>query len=260
VPLSQYDVKEENMIKSAVSITLVLAMVASALPVSVQENVKSPEADGPLARAITREGVRLALAPQGASMDIEWSRVHKLEPGREITVTIGSSQPARRYFVSADDSGLTVLNLNDSTLPAAAVRALREMASQHREYLEAAAKGGSFLFNNVRLAPAGVFVADRKVADLQQVVETSARKDVAEVKTRQKGRGVWGHLGPLGGYFVGAMAGGYVAGLACRAVAGRNRCDTGAFLTGMLVGGIAGAANGFRAANREIEDVVYHVY
>jgi hypothetical protein len=95
------------------------------------------------------------------------------------------------------------------------------------------------------------------VADLQQLIETSARQDVAEIKTRQKGRGFWGHLGPLGGYFVGAMAGGYIAGFACQAAAGRDRCDTGASLTGMLVGGIGGGIYGFRAADRETESVIY---
>ena len=62
------------------------------------------------------------------------------------------------------------------------------------------------------------------------VVERVARNDVAEIKTVKKGRGVWGHLGPLGGYFVGALSGGYTVGLACQAVQGRNRCDSGAFL------------------------------
>ena len=109
----------------------------------------------------------------------------------------------------------------------------------------------------MRLRLDGVFGDDRKVADLAQVIENIARGDVAEIKTRQKGRGVWGHLGPLGGYFVGALSGGVVAGLACRAAAGRDGCDSGAFLAGMLGGGIAGGVYGFRAANRETEDVIY---
>ena len=109
----------------------------------------------------------------------------------------------------------------------------------------------------VRLRPDGVFVGDRKVADFGHVIETIARADVAAINTRQKGRGVWGHLGPLGGYFVGAISGGVVAGLACRATAGRDSCDSGAFLAGMLGGGIAGAAYGLRAANRQTEAVIY---
>ena len=90
-----------------------------------------------------------------------------------------------------------------------------------------------------------------------QVVERVARNDVAEIKTVKKGRGVWGHLGPLGGYFVGALSGGYAIGLACQAVQGRNQCDSGAFLLGTLMGGISGGLYGFSAARRETEEVIY---
>ena len=156
---------------SAISIVLLVA-AATAIPAAAQEN---------------------------------WSRVRKLEPGREITVTIKDSQPVRRLFVSADDSVLTVLDLTHPTSTALKV----------------------------------------------------ARTNIAAITIRRKGRGFWGHLGPLGGYFLGGLAGGYSAGLVCQAAAGRDRCDTGAFLTGMLGGGIAGGTAGFHAARRETEDVVY---
>jgi len=117
--------------------------------------------------------------------------------------------------------------------------------------------GGTFLVGTVRLASAGVFVSDRKITDLHRVLEIRARNDVTEIRTHQKGRGVWGHLGTLGGFFAGGFAGGYAAGFACQGMAGRDRCDSGAFLTGMLVGGLAGGGYGFRAANRETEDVIY---
>jgi hypothetical protein len=90
-----------------------------------------------------------------------------------------------------------------------------------------------------------------------QVVERVARNDVVEIKTVKKGRGVWGHLGPLGGYFVGALSGGYAVGLACQAVQGRDRCDSGAFLLGSLIGGVSGGLYGFSAARRETEEVIY---
>ena len=89
------------------------------------------------------------------------------------------------------------------------------------------------------------------------VVEQVARNDVAEIKTLKRGRGVWGHLGPLGGYFVGAFSGGYTVGLACQAVQGRDRCDTGAFLLGALMGGVSGGLYGLSAARRETEEVIY---
>ena len=90
-----------------------------------------------------------------------------------------------------------------------------------------------------------------------KIVEQVARNDVAEIKTLKKGRGVWGHLGPLGGYFVGALSGGYAVGLTCQAVQGRDRCDSGAFLQGALMGGISGGLYGFGAAGRETEEVIY---
>jgi len=90
-----------------------------------------------------------------------------------------------------------------------------------------------------------------------QVVERVARNNVAEIKTVKKGRGVWGHLGPLGGYFVGALSGGYTVGLACQAVQGRNSCDSGAFLLGTLMGGISGGLYGLSAARRETEEAIY---
>ena len=90
-----------------------------------------------------------------------------------------------------------------------------------------------------------------------QLVKQVARNDVAEIKTLKKGRGVWGHLGPLGGYFVGALSGGYAVGLACQAVQGRSRCDSGAFLLGALMGGVSGGLYGFSAAHRETEEVIY---
>jgi hypothetical protein len=211
---------------------------------------------GPLARAIGREGDRLALAPQGRSADADWSRVRKLEPGSDITMNVRGLQPGRRILVTADDSGITVLNLSDPNLPVAAVRALREIASQHPDYIEGALAGATFLLDNVRLTSARVFVADGQVAELQHVVEIVSRTDVAQITTLQRGRGVWGHLGLLGGYFVGAMSGGFVGDFGCRAV-GRKRCDTQAFLRGSVVGAVAGAVHGFRAANRETENVVY---
>ena len=138
----------------------------------------------------------------------------------------------------------------------AATRALRQIASQHPDYVEGAAKGGTFLVDNLRLASGGAFVADEKVADLQHVVEMHARQEVAEIKTRRKGRGVWGHLGPFGGYFVGAFAGLLVVGYSCQAAVGRARCDTAA-ANGAVVGAIAGLGYGFYAARRETEDVIY---
>jgi hypothetical protein len=240
------------------SITLVGCLATSTSPAAAQDRIEVTP--GPIVQAIAREAVRLAVDPRSGSADVEWSRVRKLAPGTEIIVTVEGSQPGARYVVRGDESELTVLNVADQPLPAAATGVLRDVASNHPDYFSAAQQRGTFVLQkSVRLRLDGVFVGDQRVADLAQVVQTIARSDIAEIKVRQKGRGVWGHLGPLGGYFVGAMSGGFVAGLAGQAVVGRDRSDTGAFLAGALVGGIAGGLYGFRAANRETEDVIYRI-
>jgi hypothetical protein len=262
--------------KFALLLTLAASFAASALPVSGQEPSEGPGSfdlqssgrrAGSLAHDVTREAARLAAAARESpsvaqqsdeSASSDWARVRKLAPGTEVVVSLGGSDLIlKRYFLSADDSGVTLLNLTHPTLPAAASRALREIASQHREYIEGAGKGGVFIEGQLRLTSTGVFMADRKVSDLQDVVDTRARQKVAEIKVRKRGRGVWGHLGPLGGYFVGAMSGGYAAGFACRATVGRSRCDTGSFLAGAVVGGLAGMGYGIHAARRETEDAIY---
>jgi hypothetical protein len=240
----------------AVSIPLIVCLVTSTLPVGAQDRMESPP--GPIARGIAQEAARLTVDQRTGSADAEWSRVRKLAPGTEIIVTIEGAQPVGRHVVRVDESSLTLLNVADPLLPAAAKNVLRGVASNHPEHFSAAKQGETFfLEKRVRLRQDGVFVGDRKVADLGQVVEHVARNDVAEIKTRKRGRGLWGHLGPLGGYFVGAMSGGYIVGFGCQAVEGRDRCDTGAFLAGSLMGGITGGLYGFRAARRETEQVIY---
>lgn len=222
------------MIKSAVQIALLLSTTIAA-PASAQVDAE----------------------PRGRSADKDWSRVRALDPGKEIGVSLGDSSTVERLFVSADESTLTLLNLTDSPQVAKAARTLPEIVSRHPEYFTGAAKGRTYLVDNLRLSPEGVFVADSKVAELQRVIETSERRAVAEIKIRQRGRGFWGHLGPLGGNMVGGFVGGLAAGFACQAAAGRNRCDSGAFLVGMVVGGLVGGTYGFHAARRETEEVLY---
>jgi hypothetical protein len=254
--------------KSVLLLTLIVCLVGSAMPAGAQEPMGTSA--GPIHRAVVREVARLAARGEptasvvetvqqgGAPAKSNWSRVRKLAPDTEIVVTVKGSPPTQRYFLVGDESDLTVLNVADPALPHTERGVLHDVASTHPEYFSAAQKGGQFVLeNNVHVGPDGVFMADRKVADLAQVVQQYGREDIATIKTRQKGRGVWGHLGPLGGYFVGGMSGGMAAGFACQAAIGLNRCDNGAFLVGMVVGGIAGGVYGLIAANRETEDDIY---
>lgn len=237
--------------KSTLSLALLVVLVGSTIPLTGQER-----ALGPIARSLAHQAVQLAADPQGSIVDARWSRVRNLAPGTEIILTTRGAPSSRRYLVRTSDSELTILNLTDPSIPRAATRMLSDMVVHHADYL-AGVRRGQYVDRDLRVGPDGVFFANQKVADLSRIVETIARTAVTEVRTLARGRGFWGHLGPLGGYFVGAMTGGVAAGFICRAAAGRNACDTGAFLAGGVGGGIVGGVHGFRAANHESDDIIY---
>jgi hypothetical protein len=88
----------------------------------------------------------------------------------------------------------------------------------------------------VRVAPDGVFLADRKVADLSQLVDHIGRPEVAEIKPARIGSNAWGCF--LTGYFLGGFAGGFAGGYVGSAV---SRDKDGGFLRGMVLGMPVGA-------------------
>src|SRR5712691_9271926 len=91
--------------KSALSLTLIASLVGSA-PVAAQDRVESTA--GPIARAVTREAVRLAVDPQSEPADSDWARVRALVPGTEVIVAIKGARLGKRYIVRADESELVV--------------------------------------------------------------------------------------------------------------------------------------------------------
>jgi hypothetical protein len=202
----------------------------------------------PLAGCATTRGPRqISAVPSGGSRPLEnWSRVSELAPATEVVVTVRGSRPGVRYFVLADEFSLTVLNLTDSTLPAASAHVLRDMASHHPERFAEVRASGAFVEGNVRVGRDGVFVADRKVADLGQVVETTARNDVAEIQGPVVARGsVPGAV--LGGWL------GFAVGVV-PALGGAATLLASSFLMGSVVGG---AFLGFHWSNHQTGGIVY---
>jgi hypothetical protein len=175
-----------------------------------------------------------------------WSRVREVAPAKEIFVKINGAEAGRRYFVMADDSRLVVLNFTDPVLPARLARVLRDLAAQHPEYFAALNKTGGLGQDNVRIGRDGVFVADRRVADLTQVVETITREDVSEI---------WGPVVARGSTF-GAVLGGWL-GFAVGAVPALGGApDEVAWL--LLLGSVAvGGFLGFHWSSHETEGLVY---
>ena len=262
---------------SALSLTLIMCLVASGLPATAQTEMSrsfdlrgrtSQATPGPLTRAVTHEAVRLAAAGEpaggeagqqsGKPAQSNWSRVQALAPGTEIIVTVTGTPRGRRYFAAAatkssmlptfrlarpsaltdapsDEPDLIVLNVADLKLPPAVRDVLRTVASRHADYVLAAQNGGEFVLGKtVRMGPDGVFVADRKVADLGQIVENIERTDVLEISTRAR------HIGRSAkrGAGIGALAGAVTAGpfgIALTVASGVTGAGYGAII-GALVG------------------------
>lgn len=235
--------------KSVVSLALVISLIGSALPAAAQQNTPMPDQ---VARSITREAARFAGVQQRAPLDSEWSRVRRLAPGTELVVIVEGAQPANRYFVAGDESELTVLNVGNPALPNTARNVLRDLTSTHPEYFLAAQKGGRFaLEKNVRLGPEGVYVADRRVVDLAQVVEQYGRNEITEISTAKIESNVAGCA--LAAYYVGGIVGG-IPGAVIGGAVGR---DTGPALVGMMAGWSIGAVSVYRKCRHKPEKMIY---
>jgi hypothetical protein len=124
-------------------------------------------------------GTNAALAGTSAILDTNdamWKRVQRLGPGARLKVTVGG-EVMERYFVQLNDTELVVLNLSAPNLPK---RQLLGMAMDHPEWIAGTSKT-SYRDNSLRIGPDGLFVKDRKLAELAQVVEHFPRDRVTVI-------------------------------------------------------------------------------
>ncbi len=161
--------------KSLISVVLVASLMGPALPAAAQRGSGPTH---PFARATAHEGLRVGVGQQGPLANRKWERLRKLEPGTELEVTVRGVELGTRYFILADESGITALNVTAGTLPRRARGMLRDMASKNPKYFAVGAVFSASVNKNVRVGPEGVFVADQKVADLEQLVERIDRTDI----------------------------------------------------------------------------------
>ena len=232
--------------KSAVSLAMSICLVSSAPTVPAQDRIVPTS--GPIARAITREAVRLAAVQQvGKPPDSDWARLRRLAPGTEMTVTVRGSQAGKRYVVSVRDAALTVLNVTDPSLPDPATRALLNIAANHPEYFAGAQSGGAFLVDkSVRLASDSVFVADQKVADLGHLIEIIPVTNIVEITARRRHGSGWGAVGGAVGIS-----------LLTWALEANASPSYGLFFTSLFGAPVAGAVAGYYGFGRPIEEVIY---
>ena len=129
--------------ESARSLTLIMSLVASALPVAaLNAHEKTGTTTGPLARAVTREAVRLATAgePRSSTAAVvqsfdtsarsDWTRVVAIPSDTDVVVTVQGSTSLRRRFVRADPSTLTVLSRRTQLVEVIARGNVREIRTE----------------------------------------------------------------------------------------------------------------------------------
>jgi len=115
-------------------------------------------------------------------------------------LTVYGAPPGKRYVVrgTVNDAGLTVLDLTEPQIPGDARDAMADLATEHADLLRLARLGRTVELNRrVRIAGGGVFLDDRRVIELEQVVQDVTRSSVAEITRvrRATGRGMaWGTL------------------------------------------------------------------
>ena len=217
--------------KSALSIGIIVCLVAS--PLAGCATIAGPRQFAPASRG-------------GRSLASDWSRVGELKSATEVVVTIRGSQPGNRYFVLTDQFSVTVLNLTSPTLPTAATRVLRDVAAHHPEYFAAIQQRGGFEQDTVRVSRDGVFVANRKVADLGDVVETIARNDVLQIRGPVVARGS----------VPGAIVGGWL-GFAVGAIPALGGASKGLAWSALIGSVVTGAFLGSHWSSHETEGLIY---
>ena len=104
-------------------------------------------------------------------------RATRFDPGTRVKVSVSGGPPVQRYFVLLDSVELVVLNLDMQGLPR---RQLLNMAIDNPAWM-AATYRANYRDNNVRVGPEGVFVKDKKLCDLGEVVERILREKVTDL-------------------------------------------------------------------------------
>ena len=106
-----------------------------------------------------------------------WAALHHWKPGSEVTVTI-HGVVERRYFIAADDAGITLLNVSGIGLPAHAAKLLRLAATEESQRFPIPEGATLMLDASTSLTSSALLVEGKKIAEYGQVVERIERNDV----------------------------------------------------------------------------------
>ena len=166
----------------------------------------------------------------------DWSKVARIKAGSTINLTVAGKLRVARMFVSANDAGLTVLDLSVPSLSGRVKSVLRDSATEHPERYDS-----SFKVDDVLVSPEGVFLSDQRVAATEDVVIRVPRERVVEISRPKSNAAAAKTAGGLLGFFLGGTAGGGI---------GAAIADTGGGILGFLIGTLAGIWFGIRRGSK----------
>jgi hypothetical protein len=176
----------------------------------------------------------------------DWARVLELEPASAIAVSTRQSRALERVFVAADDSRVVVLNVTSPTLSPSSIRTLRSLAAGYPNALASIATSGGLMQDDVRVGADGVFVANRRVAAVEEIVETIARDEVIEIDGPVVARGS----------AIGATFGGWI-GFAAGVIPGLGGAPAAAAWPIVIGSVVLGAYLGHRWTSHTTDGIVY---
>lgn len=192
--------------------------------------------------------------PRSEKSRTDWVAVIRLRPGGEIIVTVKGAPAATRRLLRADAEGMTVLDLSDPKLPKDVRSAFLDLADRPFTLL-AAQTAEQQLSRRVRATPAGVFLAEQRVAELAQVIRPIPREEMVDVRVRRKHVGSHVRRGLLIGAAIGAGLG--------AAIGASDEFDEPLPMmgAGALFGGVYGLGIGtvVGVLSPSSPDVIYHV-
>ena len=172
--------------------------------------------------------------PSAAS---DWSRVARLRPGAMIHLTTTGSPQVRRHVVRADDVTLTVLDVAHPALTDGVGKRLLEIAVEHPSALMQARQIAMFVWGDLRIGPDGLFVAGRKILNLDEILVTVPLSDVLQVSRPERRGSRWGALaGGIAGAIIGTRLGVLSLYNACSGVCVDENLLTLAWFVGLPIG------------------------
>lgn len=145
----------------------------------------------------------------------DWRKVVAIKATTTIRLIVVGDAPAEREFVSANDAGMTVVNLSLPSLPGRVKRVLKDTATKNPERFDPA-HAPLEVGDDFRMSPDGVFLSGRRVAATEDVVIRIPRDRVVEVSRKRMSAfeaRVWTNgagwlLGLVAGWGIGKAAGG----------------------------------------------------